>query len=65
MRVVVNAFSQHSNDLTRGCPLGFLTESGKKKASVILSTQDQSTFLVTQMRIKVRPRLIAPRHWEV
>uniref|UniRef100_A0A673BN08 Zinc finger, ZZ-type with EF hand domain 1 n=1 Tax=Sphaeramia orbicularis TaxID=375764 RepID=A0A673BN08_9TELE len=33
---------------------GFLTESGKKKASVILSTEDQSNFQVTQMKIKVR-----------
>lgn len=59
MLVVICRFSQSFNDLTRGCPLGFLTESGKKRASVILSTQDQSTFLVTQMRIKVRPRLIS------
>lgn len=64
MRAVVCAFSQHSIGLTRGCPVGFLTESGKKKASVILSTQDQSTFLVTQMRIKVRRRLISPQLWE-
>lgn len=40
---------------------GFLTESGKKKASVILSTQDQSTFLVTQMRIKVRKGAIGAK----
>uniref|UniRef100_A0A667Z8A4 Zinc finger ZZ-type and EF-hand domain containing 1 n=1 Tax=Myripristis murdjan TaxID=586833 RepID=A0A667Z8A4_9TELE len=33
---------------------GFLTESGRKKASVILSTEDQSNFQVTQMKIKVR-----------
>ncbi|XP_037544055.1 zinc finger ZZ-type and EF-hand domain-containing protein 1 [Nematolebias whitei] len=33
---------------------GFLTESGRKKASVILSTEDQSNFQITQMKIKVR-----------
>lgn len=33
---------------------GFLTENGKKKASIILSTEDQSNFQVTQMKIKVR-----------
>lgn len=32
---------------------GFLTESGKKRASVILSTEDQSNFQVTQMKVKV------------
>ena len=32
---------------------GFLTETGRKRASVILSTEDQSTFQVTQMKIKV------------
>lgn len=35
---------------------GFLTESGKKRASVILSTEDQSNFQVTQMTIKVSLR---------
>ena len=35
---------------------GFLTESGKKRASVILSTEDQSSFQVTQMTIKVSLR---------
>ncbi|KAK7925653.1 hypothetical protein WMY93_007963 [Mugilogobius chulae] len=33
---------------------GFLTENGKRKASIILSTEDQSNFQVTQMKIKVR-----------
>uniref|UniRef100_A0AAY4E5U1 Zinc finger ZZ-type and EF-hand domain-containing protein 1 n=1 Tax=Denticeps clupeoides TaxID=299321 RepID=A0AAY4E5U1_9TELE len=33
---------------------GFLTESGKRRASVILSTEDQSCFQVTQIKIKVR-----------
>ncbi|XP_030216671.1 zinc finger ZZ-type and EF-hand domain-containing protein 1 isoform X5 [Gadus morhua] len=33
---------------------GFLTESGKKRASIILSTEDQSNFQVTQMKVKVR-----------
>uniref|UniRef100_A0A3B4AKB0 Uncharacterized protein n=1 Tax=Periophthalmus magnuspinnatus TaxID=409849 RepID=A0A3B4AKB0_9GOBI len=33
---------------------GFLTENGKRKASIILSTEDQSDFQVTQMKIKVR-----------
>ncbi|XP_056909607.1 zinc finger ZZ-type and EF-hand domain-containing protein 1 [Takifugu flavidus] len=40
---------------------GFLTESGRKKASVILSTEDQSCFLVTQMRIKVRKGAIGAK----
>nr|XP_046267619.1 zinc finger ZZ-type and EF-hand domain-containing protein 1 [Scatophagus argus] len=40
---------------------GFLTESGKKKASVILSTEDQSNFQVTQMRIKVRKGAIGAK----
>uniref|UniRef100_A0AAZ3PWD1 Zinc finger ZZ-type and EF-hand domain containing 1 n=1 Tax=Oncorhynchus tshawytscha TaxID=74940 RepID=A0AAZ3PWD1_ONCTS len=31
---------------------GFLTESGKKRASVILSTEDQSNFQVTQMKVR-------------
>lgn len=47
------------------CSKGFLTESGKKKATVILSTEDQSNFQVTQMRVKVRLCLvftISPRH---
>ncbi|KAJ3588924.1 hypothetical protein NHX12_009777 [Muraenolepis orangiensis] len=33
---------------------GFLTESGKKRASIILSTEDHSSFQVTQMKVKVR-----------
>ncbi|KAM3601090.1 uncharacterized protein V6R79_007539 [Siganus canaliculatus] len=40
---------------------GFLTESGRKKASVILSTEDQSNFQVTQMRIKVRKGAIGAK----
>uniref|UniRef100_A0A665UYY4 Zinc finger, ZZ-type with EF hand domain 1 n=1 Tax=Echeneis naucrates TaxID=173247 RepID=A0A665UYY4_ECHNA len=40
---------------------GFLTESGKKKASVILSTEDQSNFQVTQMKIKVRKGAIGAK----
>ncbi|XP_046876692.1 LOW QUALITY PROTEIN: zinc finger ZZ-type and EF-hand domain-containing protein 1 [Hypomesus transpacificus] len=40
---------------------GFLTESGRKRASVILSTEDQSTFQVTQMKIKVRKGAIGAR----
>lgn len=47
------------------CSEGFLTESGRKKASVILSTEDQSNFQVTQMRIKVRLHLISPFHLEM
>lgn len=46
---------------------GFLTESGRKKASVILSTEDQSSFQVTQMKIKVgRQHLFQSwrRSWE-
>lgn len=39
---------------------GFLTESGRRKASVILSTEDQSNFQITQMKIKVRLRLVSP-----
>uniref|UniRef100_A0A8C5D009 Zinc finger ZZ-type and EF-hand domain containing 1 n=1 Tax=Gadus morhua TaxID=8049 RepID=A0A8C5D009_GADMO len=31
---------------------GFLTESGKKRASIILSTEDQSNFQVTQMKVR-------------
>ncbi|CAL8266701.1 unnamed protein product [Merluccius merluccius] len=33
---------------------GFLTESGRKRASIILSTENQSNFQVTQMKVKVR-----------
>uniref|UniRef100_A0A8C5T9N4 Zinc finger ZZ-type and EF-hand domain containing 1 n=1 Tax=Malurus cyaneus samueli TaxID=2593467 RepID=A0A8C5T9N4_9PASS len=33
---------------------GFLTETGKTRASIILSTGTESSFQVTQMRIKVR-----------
>ncbi|XP_061596133.1 zinc finger ZZ-type and EF-hand domain-containing protein 1 isoform X1 [Cololabis saira] len=40
---------------------GFLTESGKRKASVILSTEDQSSFQVTQMKIKVRKGAIGAK----
>ncbi|KAM9348292.1 zinc finger ZZ-type and EF-hand domain-containing protein 1 [Symphorus nematophorus] len=40
---------------------GFLTESGRKKASVILSTEDQSNFQVTQMRVKVRKGAIGAK----
>lgn len=32
---------------------GFLTENGKRKASVILSTENQSCFQVTQIKMKV------------
>lgn len=41
---------------------GFLTESGKTRASVILSTEDQTCFQVTQIRIKVS-RLLRTTHW--
>ncbi|XP_042372441.1 zinc finger ZZ-type and EF-hand domain-containing protein 1-like [Plectropomus leopardus] len=40
---------------------GFLTESGRKRASVILSTEDQSNFQVTQMKIKVRKGAIGAK----
>ncbi|KAM4620940.1 zinc finger ZZ-type and EF-hand domain-containing protein 1 [Polymixia lowei] len=40
---------------------GFLTESGRKKASVILSTEDQSNFQITQMKIKVRKGAIGAK----
>ncbi|XP_047665094.1 zinc finger ZZ-type and EF-hand domain-containing protein 1 isoform X2 [Tachysurus fulvidraco] len=40
---------------------GFLTESGKTKASVILSTEDQTCFQVTQIRIKVRKGAIGAK----
>ncbi|KAG7515736.1 zinc finger ZZ-type and EF-hand domain-containing protein 1 [Solea senegalensis] len=40
---------------------GFLTETGRKKASVILSTEDQSNFQVTQMKIKVRKGAIGAK----
>ncbi|KAM8835522.1 zinc finger ZZ-type and EF-hand domain-containing protein 1 isoform 1-T1 [Synchiropus picturatus] len=40
---------------------GFLTESSKKKASIILSTEDQSYFQVTQMRIIVRKGAIGAK----
>ncbi|XP_077447834.1 zinc finger ZZ-type and EF-hand domain-containing protein 1 [Stigmatopora argus] len=40
---------------------GFLTESGKKKASVILSTEDQSNFQVTQIKINVRKGAIGAK----
>uniref|UniRef100_A0A3B5B598 Zinc finger ZZ-type and EF-hand domain containing 1 n=1 Tax=Stegastes partitus TaxID=144197 RepID=A0A3B5B598_9TELE len=40
---------------------GFLTESGRRKASIILSTEDQSNFQVTQMKIKVRKGAIGAK----
>uniref|UniRef100_A0A3Q3B408 Zinc finger, ZZ-type with EF hand domain 1 n=1 Tax=Kryptolebias marmoratus TaxID=37003 RepID=A0A3Q3B408_KRYMA len=40
---------------------GFLTESGRRKATVILSTEDQSNFQVIQMKIKVRKGAIGAR----
>ncbi|XP_049325560.1 zinc finger ZZ-type and EF-hand domain-containing protein 1 [Astyanax mexicanus] len=40
---------------------GFLTESGKRRASVILSTEDQTCFQVTQLRIKVRKGAIGAK----
>ncbi|XP_051981297.1 zinc finger ZZ-type and EF-hand domain-containing protein 1-like isoform X2 [Xyrauchen texanus] len=40
---------------------GFLTENGKRKASVILSTEDQSCFQVTQIKIKVRKGAIGAK----
>ncbi|KAK2828812.1 hypothetical protein Q5P01_019846 [Channa striata] len=40
---------------------GFLTESGQRKASVILSTEDHSNFQVTQMKIKVRKGAIGAK----
>uniref|UniRef100_A0A3Q3Q0Q2 Zinc finger, ZZ-type with EF hand domain 1 n=1 Tax=Monopterus albus TaxID=43700 RepID=A0A3Q3Q0Q2_MONAL len=40
---------------------GFLTESGRKTASVILSTEDQSNFQVTQMKIRVRKGAIGAK----
>ncbi|XP_026036910.1 zinc finger ZZ-type and EF-hand domain-containing protein 1 isoform X2 [Astatotilapia calliptera] len=40
---------------------GFLTEAGRLKASVILSTEDQSNFQVTQIKIKVRKGAIGPK----
>ncbi|CAL1573897.1 unnamed protein product [Knipowitschia caucasica] len=40
---------------------GFLTENGKRKASIILSTEDQSHFQVTHMKIKVRKGPIGAR----
>uniref|UniRef100_A0A3Q4AS62 Uncharacterized protein n=1 Tax=Mola mola TaxID=94237 RepID=A0A3Q4AS62_MOLML len=49
------------NMLTESSTGDFLTESGSKKASVILSTEDQSNFQVTQMRIKVRKGAIGAK----
>uniref|UniRef100_A0A3Q2PLQ1 Zinc finger ZZ-type and EF-hand domain containing 1 n=1 Tax=Fundulus heteroclitus TaxID=8078 RepID=A0A3Q2PLQ1_FUNHE len=49
------------NMLTETSTGDFLTESGKKKASVILSTEDQSNFQVTQMKIKVRKGAIGAK----
>ncbi|XP_077167465.1 zinc finger ZZ-type and EF-hand domain-containing protein 1 isoform X1 [Paroedura picta] len=40
---------------------GFLTETGKTRASVILSAGTESAFQVTQMRIKVRRGAIGAR----
>ncbi|XP_056313919.1 zinc finger ZZ-type and EF-hand domain-containing protein 1 [Danio aesculapii] len=40
---------------------GFLTENGKRKASVILSTENQSCFQVTQIKIKVRKGAIGSK----
>uniref|UniRef100_A0AAY5EHD3 Zinc finger, ZZ-type with EF hand domain 1 n=1 Tax=Electrophorus electricus TaxID=8005 RepID=A0AAY5EHD3_ELEEL len=40
---------------------GFLTESGKRRASVILSTEDQTCFQVTQLRVKVRKGAIGAK----
>ncbi|XP_060768529.1 zinc finger ZZ-type and EF-hand domain-containing protein 1 isoform X2 [Neoarius graeffei] len=40
---------------------GFLTECGKTRASVILSTEDQTCFQVTQIRIKVRKGAIGAK----
>uniref|UniRef100_A0A8C9TVL8 Zinc finger ZZ-type and EF-hand domain containing 1 n=1 Tax=Scleropages formosus TaxID=113540 RepID=A0A8C9TVL8_SCLFO len=40
---------------------GFLTESGKRRASVILSTEDQTSFQVTQMKVKVRKGAIGAK----
>ncbi|XP_076867897.1 LOW QUALITY PROTEIN: zinc finger ZZ-type and EF-hand domain-containing protein 1 [Brachyhypopomus gauderio] len=40
---------------------GFLTESSKRRASVILSTVDQTCFQVTQLRVKVRKGAIGAK----
>ncbi|KAM6970616.1 zinc finger ZZ-type and EF-hand domain-containing protein 1 [Aplochiton taeniatus] len=40
---------------------GFLTESGRRRASVIISTEDQSNFQVTQMKVKVRKGAIGAK----
>uniref|UniRef100_A0A8C6XXY4 Zinc finger ZZ-type and EF-hand domain containing 1 n=1 Tax=Naja naja TaxID=35670 RepID=A0A8C6XXY4_NAJNA len=40
---------------------GFLTETGKRQASIILSTGTESAFQVTQIRIKVRRGAIGAR----
>ncbi|XP_061461345.1 zinc finger ZZ-type and EF-hand domain-containing protein 1 isoform X2 [Rhineura floridana] len=40
---------------------GFLTETGKRQASVILSTGTESAFQVTQIRVKVRRGAIGAR----
>ncbi|XP_056603284.1 zinc finger ZZ-type and EF-hand domain-containing protein 1 isoform X1 [Triplophysa dalaica] len=40
---------------------GFLTENGKRKASVILSTENQSCFQVTQIKMKVRKGAIGAK----
>ncbi|KAG9341464.1 hypothetical protein JZ751_019274 [Albula glossodonta] len=40
---------------------GFLSESGRKKASIILSTEDQTCFQVTQIKIKVRKGAIGAK----
>uniref|UniRef100_A0A3P9L8A9 Zinc finger, ZZ-type with EF hand domain 1 n=1 Tax=Oryzias latipes TaxID=8090 RepID=A0A3P9L8A9_ORYLA len=49
------------NMLTESATGDFLTESGRKKASVILSTEDQSSFQITQMKIKVRKGAIGSK----
>ncbi|XP_048874070.1 zinc finger ZZ-type and EF-hand domain-containing protein 1 [Brienomyrus brachyistius] len=40
---------------------GFLTETGKKKATIILSTADQTSFQVTQIKIRVRKGAIGAK----
>ncbi|KAJ8412355.1 hypothetical protein AAFF_G00126910 [Aldrovandia affinis] len=40
---------------------GFLSENGRKRASIILSTEDQTSFQVTQIKIKVRKGAIGAK----
>ncbi|XP_066551309.1 zinc finger ZZ-type and EF-hand domain-containing protein 1 isoform X2 [Amia ocellicauda] len=40
---------------------GFLTENGKKRASLILSTEGQTSFQVTQIEVKVRKGAIGAK----